>query len=303
VLVILQTLMAYKRKRSSMPSWGGKKRRTTRYKRYGNKGRRTGRRTLAYSSRSTVPANAFKPQGRKLSTRRWRNVLWRDTLAMQHYRTVLSNAITAVTPAGIITQNINFTNALDQAANNEFWKIGGGMQDSGLSFIPLWAQPLAAGIPELVNLVIRGGRLFVIIANPGLTDTIRVRVQLCFAKQQQKNSTDTVISNTFQDWAVTVTTGPRPISWSIVDAPDYSEYLYPPVMDKSIDLKPGDDATMIHKLRVKKIDCDQFRRGAGWFPYWFISSSQTVDNTGGGQPFNVIIGHNMSFAVTDSNVG
>ena len=108
---------------------------------------------------------------------------------------------------------------------------------------------LAAGIPELVNLVIRGGRLFVIIANPGLTDTIRVRVQLCFAKQQQKNSTDTVISNTFQDWAVTVTTGPRPISWSIVDAPDYSEYLYPPVMDKSIDLKPGDDTTMIHKLR------------------------------------------------------
>ena len=59
---------------------------------------------------------------------------------MQHYRTVLSNAITAVTPAGIITQNINLTNALDQAANNEFWKIGGGMQDSGLSFIPLWAQ-------------------------------------------------------------------------------------------------------------------------------------------------------------------
>jgi len=287
--------MAYKRKRvyAGRPA---KKRRMMK--------RRTARRrrsTMTSTSRSLNPNSAFRPQGRKMSRRRWRNVLWRDTLAMEHYKTIASDAITLNTPSNIFSLQMTSVLAFDDTANSEFWKINGGLQDSGFGFVPLWGQPNGAGIPELVSLVIRGGRFWCTVANPSTTDNVKVRVQLAYIKASLRNITDTGVSNTAADWLAAIIPGNRPITWNIAEAPDYSQYFYQPVVDKIVDLKPGDDMNVVQKVKPVKIDCDKYRRGAGYFPIWFIYGSQNVDNTVGGSPINVITGYNMSFSVTDVN--
>jgi len=292
--------MASKRKRVYAGRPATKRRRTMKRK----MGRRSSKRgTMSYTSRSLNAVTAFKPQSKRLSRSRWRNVLWRDTLAMEHYKSIASFALPLSSAAGYSELSMNSIGVFDSAANLEFWKIAGGLQDSGFGFVPLWGQPNGAGIPELVSLVIRGGRFFITISNPSLTDNVKVRIQLVHQKQQLRNFDDTANSNTALSWISAISTPNRPLSWSIQQAPDYGEYFYPPVVDRSVDLKPGDDVNIIQKIKTVKIDCDKYRRAGGFFPLWIVYLNQNTDNTAGAETVRVVQGYNLSFAVTDSNVG
>lgn len=287
-----------KRKRSDGPFRSAKRRR------FSKRGRvRRRRRTTSYSSRQLNASNGFAFKNKVIRGRRWRNILWKDTLMETHYRSIGSVHFTNLiaTPTGISSINMAATSMMDQTPASAFWKVAGGLQDPNYGGPPGFGLAPSATTPEPIGIVVRGGRLWVTVANPSATDTINVRVQLAYPKQQLRNQDDNADSNVVGTYLSAVVSGnPRPISWSIQAAPDYSSFFYPPFLDKTMDLKPGDDLMLMHRIRIKKVDIGQFIRGGGnFFPMIFIYAGQRVDTTAGAQAVNVTLGHNISFVVTD----
>jgi len=255
------------------------------------------------TSRALNSSNAFQFRSKKLTPRKLRQMLWRDTIMMTHYRSIFT-AVPSVglsTPANTFECNFIRMQALTDIASNEFWRTAGGFQDPSFGITPDWAIPPSATTPEPITIVIRGGVLSLRIANPSLTDTMNIRCQLIWTKEQRRNTDDSAASNTLVPYENAVGLGPRPLTWTIQAAPDYAQYYYPPVMDKQIDLKPGDDVNFYHRLKVSKIDVASFQRGASWFPIWVVYASQTVDTTAGAQPVTIHINHNLSFCVLDTS--
>jgi len=191
--------------------------------------------------------------------------------------------------------------ALNTASGSEFWKTAGGLQDPSFGVTPNWSAAPGAGVFDPIRTVIRGGRLWCSVSNPDLTDILTVKVQLMFLKSQIRNAADTAVSNTYVDWEnAIIAAGARPFGWNIFDAPDASEYLYPPVIDKTIDLQPGQESTIAWKIKPVKLDCRAFQNGGGsWMPVWFVYVGQRINNSAGGITSNILCGHNLSFTVTD----
>jgi len=265
--------------------------------------RRPRRRTVTVGSRQLTAQNAFTFRSKKVSARRWRQMLWRDSAMKTHYRSIQTFApgVGLSTPANTFELNFLRTSAMVPLPGLEFWKTLGGMQDPSFGIGVDWAQPSGAGVPEPITIIVRGGVMCLRVANPSTTDTINIRAQLIFTKSQTRDAANAVASNTLIAYEAAIGTGPRPLSWSIQAAPDYSQYYHPPIMDKSIDLKPGDDINFFHRMKVFKLDCEQFKRGASWFPIWVVYASQSVDTTAGAQAVTIHTGHNMSFSVMETN--
>lgn len=255
----------------------------------------------ALSSRQLNASNPFAFRSKKVSKKRWRSMLWRDTAAKQHFRSIVNSNPALSTPTGVTSLNFAIASCFSSLNTTLFWRTAGGFQDSGFGSRPAWQAAPGVGVPEAVQLIIRGGMIWISIANPSLSDTIQCRVQLAWTKSQQRNTTDTAVSNTFNDYATAiVASNPRPIGWDVTSAPDYSEYLHQPVMDKSMTLKPGDDCMFAHRLKPVMLDADEFTREAGWFPYWMVYLGQKVDGNALAQAMTVTLGHNLSFCMMDT---
>jgi len=185
------------------------------------------------------------------------------------------------------------------AAGTEFWKTAGGMNDPSFGITPIWQQAPGAGIFDPITVVLRGGRLFITVANPQ-ADTVNVRIQLFWVKGSMRNTTDSAVSNTVQDWLTAITgAGARPIGWDITQAPDFDQYMYRPVIDKQVSLQQGQDVSVFYKIKPVKIDCASFQRGAHYTPIWGIYCGQSMDIDTAGETLTCTFGHNLTFAVTD----
>jgi len=287
--------MAFKRKRVYAPTRAGRSKR-----RRVSRRRRTTRGTASYSTRSLTASNPFRITAKKLSRKKWRSTLWNASLLKMHYKSIFAAANTLTTPTGTTTETVIVANALSESAGSQFWKTAGGAMDPGFGVRPTWMNAPGAGVPEPSTIIIRGGRLFCDIATLSTTDTVKVRVQLVFVKSQMRNITDTAASNTLFDFLTNAVSTARPISWTVQDMPDYSQYLFPPVLDKQMDMKPGDSAMLTYKVKTQKVDADEFNHGSGWFPLWFFYGSQTIDTTVGTNAIACNVGHNLSFAMMDT---
>lgn len=271
-----------------------KKRRT-----FKRKSRRT---TMAWSRKTENPVNPFRFTGRKISKAAWRRRLWNDSQTNTHYRSVFNQNQTTNTPANITQISVQQFPSFEENNAIAFWKVAGGLQDPSFGIAPTFGAAPGAGVPEPISIILRGGRIFCTLSNPSLTDTVQVRIQFCYPKQQSRNRDDNNTSNTLFDYLTTLfASGSKPWSWSVRDFPDWSEYFHPMLVDKVIDLEPGGNVTVVRKLRCTKIDVQQFLRGGGAFPYWITTCGQQVDNTAGAQPISVRWGHNISFSVMDTN--
>lgn len=231
-------------------------------------------------------------------------MLWRDTATTAHNRSVICRQNTIVTPANsIVDLNFFLTECMSSTTGAEFWKTAGGAQDPSFGVTPSWMNPNGTGTPagvDPITIVIRGGRLWATMANTDTQDNVTVNIQLLFVKGALRDTTDTTDSNTAQAYLTAIGTGPRPKSWTPQMAPDYSEYFYKPVLSRTVDLQPGQDVTVWWKIKPVKIDVAPFKRGGGnWFPVWYFSAMQNINNTTGGATVNVSAGHNISFSVTD----
>jgi len=233
---------------------------------------------------------------------------------MQHYKTVAAVADLVSTPTGSVNQTVFMVPFFTQDNNTVFYKTAGGLQDPGFGSVPNWAGTGATADPLVVYL--RGGRCWISVTCGGAdVDPIRVRVQLIWPKQQQRSVTDGSDSTalgfpgTSTGYLGTSGINPttvghagtlRPISWSFQDAPDYSQYFYPPVVDKSILLQQNQSTEIFWKIKPTKIDTDNFKRGAGWYPWLIVYASEQGDRDGAPEAVYVVRGFNMSFSVSDT---
>lgn len=288
--------MGYKRKRiyAAGTSWGAKKRRSVR--KSGHKGRsRRAPKTTVYSSRSLNPRDSRVKRGKKLSKRAWRNLLWRNTLTSTKYKSTLTTANTQSTPVGSITKSVVIYNALSDVATNEFYRVGGGLQDINFGITP------NLGV-DLSSVVIRGGIIQCnICATPSNTDAVIVNVELRRSKQNRRNAEDNANSNTLVNYVTAVQATNRNLTWTLDDHPDNQEYFSKTYLNKTMVLQPGQMFDVTHRLRVEKWDTVEFERGMKHF-YWIVMVSQVVDLLGVAEGLNINLSHDLSFAASSDAI-
>jgi len=262
--------------------------------------RRTFRRNaVTTSSRSINPRQPFKIIARKLRKRTYRSLLWRDTMFKTHYRSIRTSALTITTPNSNTAQRVGLSQCFDVNDLTTFWRTAGGLEDANYGVTVPWA---AGAGPNPESITIRGGRIWISFNNRSTaTETIRVRVQLIFLRSQSRNYSDAMDSNTWTDYMNNILAGGgiKPIGWDIVGAPDFSQYMYRPVLDKYMDLRPDDSLDVYWKIKPVKIDTAAFTRGGGWFPVWIYYVSTHYDDNLAADNVRVQLGHNISFAASD----
>lgn len=266
------------------------------------------------TNRGLFGQNPFKIRARKLKRSAYRRALYNETRFKQHYKTIAATASVVSTPVGTVTETFFMVPVFTEASLLTFWHTAGGLQDPGFGSVPSWAGATDANDP--LTITIRGGRIW-LSANARIdgVDSSRIRIQLIWPKQQQRsvtdgsNSTALGFPGTATGYLGSAGINPstdgfvgtsRPVSWSFQDAPDYAEYFYPPVLDKSFDMKTTDTCEVYWKIKPIKIDTDSFKRGSGWYPWWCVYMSQTGDRDTNVEPFNITRGFNMSFSATDT---
>jgi hypothetical protein len=283
--------MAYKRKRIYAPksTWGSKKRRTVRSRK--SRYKKRVRSNTSYSSRTLDLRNVQRKGGKKLSKRAWRSLLWRNTLTDTKYKSALSALTTNTTPTNSTSKSLLYIPALSSVVGNEFYRTAGGLQDQNFGVVPNLGT-------ELSSIVIRGGIIFCNIALvTASTDPVIINVELRRLKQQTRNFNDTNVSNTADSYLGAIVGTARPLTWTLDDAPDSQEYVSRAYLSKSMILQAGQMFHLEHRLKVEKIDVGAFEKAdRAWF--WFISASQVQDALGVAETFNVIVGHDLSFAAS-----
>ncbi|ALE29742.1 coat protein [Lake Sarah-associated circular virus-36] len=249
--------------------------------------RRRSKKAVGLSTRTLAPTD-FHTKGRMLKKRQWRNLLWRNTLTSEKYRSILMATTGLSTPGNHTTANWS---DLEIMSNTQpFWTSAGGMQPVNQG----------SGVPTLApdHIIIRGGTFYFSMINPlGNTTDIRVRLQLLYPKQNITRYASLVRTNVpLIDW-ITSLGGNQPTIWRMQDAGDYNQYYYNPVMEKEIILKPGDSFEEYRKMKVQRLDTEAFLNGAAGFPSWLVY----ISNLDGAavQNVTVVSGHSLSFALAD----
>lgn len=138
------------RKRSRPLSFGTgkfKRRRTTR--------RRFSKKSSSLTSKAGY-GSQFGYRSKKVSRKRWKNMIWNATLQKTHYRSLLSVTAGFLTPANSAQVQIHTVGALPVNSGAPFWGVAGG------------AQPESTGIavPNFDGkVVLRGGMVGIRLVN------------------------------------------------------------------------------------------------------------------------------------------
>lgn len=275
------------RKRVRAPSatrWGAKKRRTIRKKRFA---RRRQNKDI-----STRTLNAVRTpnqlSGRLLSKRAYRSKLWEATRFHTKFKAAFSKSNAISTPATFNSLNWGQVQVFDNSV--PFWTSAGGLNP----------QHQGAAVPTLAPnyVVIRGGTIkFGFVVGTTQTDDIVARYQLIYPKQQLTRYNSLVQTNMpIVDWLAAIPT-PQNDEWKLQDAGDYSEFFHPPVMDKTIVLKPGDFNETFHKLKITRFDADDFTYGRSFFPYLVVYAKNAANNAA--VTLGIRTSYNLSFVIMD----
>jgi len=249
-----------KRKRVMAPraTAAAKRRRTFKKRRMA----RRQKKNFTMTSRNTAPTD-LKRRGKRMSSRTWRNLLWKDTILDEKYKATFSFASTVTSPADQLNQTAVIIEMFDNT--NPPWTTGGGLIRSG---------PGAAVSLTPKSVVFRGGQLDIDLGNSLTTvEALELRVQLVYPKQEATRYNSVVRTNVPLIDYVTALPGTTPKGTSYQDLNDWSQFFHPPVMDKSIILQSGEFARFSHKLKIKKVDADHFAAGGGMFPRWIVYAS------------------------------
>jgi len=301
------------KRRLSFPStWGSTRKRSNRFVRPAGWNRVWGRKWAARSRRPTdvvtsrdlSASDAQKYRGKLISRPNYRSLLWDTTLMKQHYRSVYNVSNTDfVTPNVHGQVNVSGFLALNplNTAATAFWLGGAG--GGGLRPVN---YNVAGTVPTLApnSVVIRGGIIkFSAASNPTAINTCQVMIFLAYSKGQMKSALGTVPaagSGSLNEWLANLgTLSPYPSSWDPTDEADYSEYFHPPIVKKMMDLKPGDNFDVVHRLKTTKIDADNYLRYGAGMPHWIVTYGQVNNSNGATEVIESTAGYNLSFSVVD----
>lgn len=259
-----------KRKRSSR-TFRPRKRRRRSWKRRG------GGNTVTSSGQWGKPY-AFGFKRKRMSARRWRNIIFRDTEAKTHYRSVKSFSETVTTPVSNDLSGTYFRFALIPDNVNPFWTAAGGLQDKDFGE----AGPLFRD-----DKILRGGYCRLTLSNRSDTEALLVQVWLVWA-----------VPNVEQTRLGTITSVLNAREWEPTLFPDFQrigKVLY----SRQCILKPGDNPFEItHRLKPQKIDDDVHLNGRGSQPIWMYKLVKMTDTDAApsSQTVRATYGFNLSFS-------
>lgn len=224
---------------------------------------------------------------RKGSKRAWRSQLYRYSNMLTHYKTNLAGTFGLTTPASLINNRWGMFEVFANAS--PFWTSGGGLD----------TQSFGNAVPTFNSnhIIIRGGMCTSSIAvPPGNTGNMRVRIQLCYGKQQMVQAGSvTVRTNVPIIDYLAVLGSSMPIDKAAQSFADWEEYFFSPILDKEFILEPGHSARVEHKIKTRRIDVDQWQRGLGAYPFWLIYINNQTSATAEG--VTIVNNYSLSFSV------
>lgn len=216
--------------------------------------RRRGFRSSAFTDyKGNVTSFGFR--GRKLRPSLYRRKLYNDTLMKNHYRSLLSETTSLATEAG---------NALGLAYvllpqmdsigvnNNAFWETGVAQTDISVSPPTVWAG----------DIVQRGGAVKCQIFNPSSTDSVGFKL---FTVKTIKNPDLTLFPNASQ----------VPRLWDPSTIPDFARKVGKVLNSREGTIRVLSSSSVEYKLRVSKIDQDDFRTGLT-APFTLVGGNQII---------------------------
>lgn len=242
-----------KRSRSSANTRPMKRRRTAR--------RRTGRRTNNFTSQSGM-GGGLQFRSKRLSRRRWNNMLWNNTLQKQHYRSNIAFSTSINTPATATTMTILGLEALRFAGNTFYTAAGGAIAPDTAQSLPVFTG----------DIVIRGGIMGIQITNTlntALADGSVIRGTIYLVK-------------TALDYTPTAITNPVNYGWDPTLTPDFRTKIGRVLYKKNFLLKDTESASIEYRLRIEKMDVGDYTNNKNAY-VWFILAGN-VDS---------IVAHNL----------
>lgn len=251
---------------------GGVLKRSSKKRKVVRRRRTTNGRTTTSRASGATSIGTFRTK--KTSLRTWRNMLWRDTAAKTHYRSIFD----ATTPMATPNDLINATLAPFNALTTPFWTAAGGAQqaDTGV------AVPTFNG-----DIILRGGISRIAISNrPDSTilnsDVCRVTV---YAVWTDSNNSGVVLPTVVKTM------------WDPSLFPDFTRYGK--VMFKREALLKGDgEAVQVYfKYKPQKIDQAVFSAGGSRL-VWMVLVSQLTNSelVPVAENLDVVNSHNISFS-------
>lgn len=239
---------------------------------------RFSRRATTITGQSGV-GKSFGYRSRRIRPRKWKRILWRDTLANSHYRSTfdITNSLAAplATTAGAIPYLIQ---ALPPVG---FWTVGGGVQQLDVGVGP----PAFTG-----DLVIRGGMIRLGLANESTVEAVRARVWL-------------LKSNKNPDFSKVVV-NPTLVSsmWDPSLSPDFDEFGRVVLMREMTLLPVSNPLEIFYRLPVQKIDQAEYLQtsptiiGGSQYYWYVVVSRMTLVNNLVAPALRAVSSHSLSFS-------
>jgi len=230
-----------------------------------------------YTNRASFATSVGTFGGRRTSVRRWRNMLWNDTIAKQHYRSVFDITGNFQTPNNLTQATINIQSALP----NNFWTAAAGAKSPDT----IGAIPTFTG-----DITLRGGIARIAVSNrvnpvdTQPSDPVRVTI---FAVWTDSNTQGFLLP-----------TGQVETMWDPSLFPDFTRFGKVLFKRETILKGDGESIQCYFKFKPQKIDQPIFNLG-GHKLIWFILASQlTNTEADGGTPetLDFVLSHNVSFS-------
>lgn len=260
--------MAFGRKRVFANAFGRKSTGVFKKRRTVRRRVRRGQKFTSYTTKSGA-GRTFGFKAKRISKRRWNNMLWNSTLQKNHYR---SEGVLRSIVATPVT-NINMVTGIVEALDNgtaPFWTTAGGLQVQNAGVTP----PLFTDS----NIILRGGKTGISISNPSTGTSIAYSVWLI-------KSADRFSSTNIPALAT--------VGWDPSVIPEFKNDVG--FIRRSFTglLEPGTLFTAEHRLPVQKIDQVEWATlQKRW--YWMVAI-RDVDNAAQ-QNIDILSYFNVSFS-------
>jgi len=206
--------------------------------------------TSSFTSQSGV-ANSFGFRSKRLSTKRYRNMLWNSSILRTKIRT-----------------NSAFTQSQASAANSAQYTVG--IYDAfGNTASPFWTASGGAVAPDFGvaiptfngNIVVRGGVLGIRVTNQSAdTQPQEVRITLIRTGDRQGVAPPAIANQT--------------VGFDITQLSDFKQFYGTPLVNKTVLLNNDNVAEVKFRLKVHSVDQFQYSQLTKRF-YWVVAVGST----------------------------
>lgn len=210
--------------------------------------RRRGQRGQATTTRWGRP-NAINFRARRTGVRQWRRLIYRDTQAAAHYRSISQGVpnTTGAAIGGVASGSVYMVPALQVLAalspfqpfhTSVFWTVAGGLRDLDFGVTP----PLFKG-----DITLRGGIARLFIGSYPENVPLRVKVWAVWSKTQPDVDIYNAVNNTNQ-----------PTEWDPSTVPDFTTKFGKILYSKQALVPVGESFEIVHRFKPQKIDQVRF---------------------------------------------